>query len=210
VFCLYGATWYYLHIFRRKIAEDAQQMVGLASAVAVAVVLARLLRTPPYYAEIVPVAVVSLLWAVAYDRLYAIVVAFGLSLLVSLMHPEPMFLFVVLLGGTVVGVVGLNGVKSRTKLMKVGCIAALGYGLLAVAVGCLAAQPWSLVLKEAVWLSKSLPTTATRFFANLCEKRRALSTTVGRSRSWEKRRPRRLARTRNSCEWAHCFTTSER
>ncbi|HVJ82630.1 MAG TPA: HDIG domain-containing protein, partial [Planctomycetia bacterium] len=101
--------------------------------------------------DVLPVAVASLLWAVAFDRVYAAGLAFVLSFLVARMHPEPMYLFPILLAGTLAGALSLNAVRSRTKLMKVGAIAGLAYFIVAVAEGIIADQPIGLVLREAAW-----------------------------------------------------------
>ena len=63
-------------------------------------------------------------------------VTFGLSLLttvgdgrVGLAH------FLVLMGGTSVGVLCLHEVRTRTKLIKVGALCAVGYAVLTWATG---------------------------------------------------------------------------
>jgi cyclic-di-AMP phosphodiesterase PgpH len=145
------AAWSLLRITHPKIALAPPHVASACATVALVVVLVRLLRIPPYHLEILPVAVASLIWAIAYDRLGACIMTVLLSFFASLMHPEPMSSFIVIAGGTLAGVLSINNVRSRTKLLKVGGIAALGYGIMAFAAGTIANQPFGLTFRDALW-----------------------------------------------------------
>jgi putative nucleotidyltransferase with HDIG domain len=145
------AAWALLRITHPKIADSPRHVAAACATVLTVVVLARLLRLPPFPLEILPVAVASIIWAVAYDRLGASIMAVVLSLFAALMHPHPMTSFMVIAGGTLAGVLSVNNVRSRTKLLKVGGIAAIAYGLMAVAAGAIENQPVGLTVRDALW-----------------------------------------------------------
>jgi putative nucleotidyltransferase with HDIG domain len=95
------------------------------------------------------VAVTSFYLAVSYRRQMAVVFAVGLCLLVSLADADPMREFAVLAGGTIVGVVLLDSVRSRTKPIVVGLIAGLTYAAMTLATGLLWEGTASLILLDA-------------------------------------------------------------
>ena len=76
--------------------------------------------------------------AIAYNPHFALMVTFGLCLLTCLALGTGIGHFLVVMGGTAAGVLTLNEVRTRTKLIKVGATAALGYFVLTWATGLLA------------------------------------------------------------------------
>jgi hypothetical protein len=145
------AAWVALRIYRPRVASARYFALHLCGTVLAAVVLARLLRSPPYHAEALPVAIAALLWTVTYDRLIGLVLASVLSLFVGLMSSVPMSTFLLLLGGTVPAVLALDSVRSRTMLMKVGALSAVGFGLVALILGGITNQPLVLTCSQAAW-----------------------------------------------------------
>ncbi len=60
--------------------------------------------------------------AIAYNPHFALMVTFALSLLTSVAMGAGIGHFLVLMGGTSVGVLCLHEVRTRTKLIKVGAL----------------------------------------------------------------------------------------
>src|SRR5918998_3045678 len=89
--------------------------------------------------------------AVAYNPHFALMVTFALCLLTSLALGTGIGHFLVLMGGTAAGVLTLNEVRTRTKLIKVGATAALGYFVLTWATGLWQDQPIGLVASDSLW-----------------------------------------------------------
>ncbi|MGE3818479.1 MAG: HD family phosphohydrolase, partial [Isosphaeraceae bacterium] len=83
----------------------------------------------------------------------ALMVAFGLSLLTCLALGGGVGDFIVITGGTAAGVLTLDEVRTRTKLIKVGATAALGFFVLTWATGLWEGQPLSLILSDSLWRS---------------------------------------------------------
>ncbi len=59
--------------------------------------------------------------------------------------------FLVVMGGTAAGALALNEVRTRTKLIKVGATAALGYLLLTWATGLWEHQSIDLIRSDGLW-----------------------------------------------------------
>lgn len=133
------------------ILDRLPRLAVLCGAWIVTIGLARLLGSGPYHAEILPVAVACLLLAIALDRWFALALAFAFSVLLALVSPEPMENFLVMLGGTTVGVLVLDHVRTRTKLIVVGLQMGLAYAILSVAIGAWFDEPWLLIAEDAAW-----------------------------------------------------------
>ncbi len=105
----------------------------------------------PWDAELIPVAIAAMILAIAYNPHFALMVTFALCLLTSLALGTGIGHFLVLMGGTAAGVLTLNEVRTRTKLIKVGATAALGYFVLTWATGLWQDQPIALVASDSLW-----------------------------------------------------------
>jgi putative nucleotidyltransferase with HDIG domain len=123
-------------------------LCGLAVA---AIGLARILAVQPWDAELIPVAVAAMILAIAYNPHFALMVTFALCVLTSLALGTGIGHFMVLMGGTAAGVLTLDEVRTRTKLIKVGATAALGYFILTWASGLWQNQSLGLVISDSLW-----------------------------------------------------------
>ena len=151
VAALFALIGYYIHRNEPRIAKDLKRIAALCGLVVAAIGLVRLLAVQPWDAELIPVAIAAMILAIAYDPHFALMVTFGLCLLTSLALGTGIPHFVVLMGGTAAGVLTLNEVRTRTKLIKVGASAALGYFVLTWATGLWQNQPFSLIVTDSLW-----------------------------------------------------------
>jgi cyclic-di-AMP phosphodiesterase PgpH len=151
VAALFALIGYYIHRNEPRIARDLKRIAALCGLVVCAVGLVRVLALQPWDAELIPVALAAMTLAIAYDPHFALMVAFGLCLLTSLALGTDIGHFVVLMGGTAAGVLTLNEVRTRTKLIKVGATAALGYFLLTWATGLWQCEPLGLITSDSLW-----------------------------------------------------------
>ncbi|MFO0950357.1 MAG: HDIG domain-containing protein [Isosphaeraceae bacterium] len=151
VAALFALIGYYIHKHEPKISRDIKRIAALAALVVVAVGVVRLLAIQPWDAELIPVAIAAMILAVAYNPHFALMVTFGLCLLTCLALGTGIGHFIVLMGGTAAGVLTLNDVRTRTKLIKVGAACALGFFVLTWATGLWQSQPFALVLSDSLW-----------------------------------------------------------
>ena len=89
--------------------------------------------------------------AIAYNPGFALMATFGLSLLTCMTLGAGIGHFLVLMGGTAAGVLGLNEVRTRTKLIKVGAVSAVAYLILTWATGLWEHQPIALIRSDGFW-----------------------------------------------------------
>ena len=141
------------YVVRREpqFVEDPRRVAMICGLVLAALVLIRLLSAQTWNAEIVPVAIVGMIVAIAYSPGFAMMVTFGLSLLTCITLGTQIPYFLVVMGGTAAGVLTLSEVRTRTKLIKVGATAAATYFLLTWATGLWQDQPLAMVRDDSLW-----------------------------------------------------------
>ena len=155
VAALYALIGYYVRRHEPEIARDLKSTAALCGLAVLTVGLVRLLVAQPWDAELTPVAIAAMILAIAFNPHFALMVTFALALLTSLTLDTGIGHFLVVMGGTAAGVLTLNEVRTRTKLIKVGATAALGYFVLTWATGLWQDQPLDLItgdsLRRAGW-----------------------------------------------------------
>jgi putative nucleotidyltransferase with HDIG domain len=148
---MFALIGYYIHRHEPSIAGDLGKIASICTLSVVALGLARLLAPLPWNAELCPVAIAAMILAIAYNPHFALMVTFGLSLLTTVGMGGGIGHFLVLMGGTSMGVLCLHEVRTRTKLINVGALCALGFAVLTWATGLWDDQPISLVAIDSLW-----------------------------------------------------------
>jgi len=151
VAALFALIGYYVQRHEPEIAGDLARITALCALVVAAIGLVRLVALQPWDAELIPIAITAMVLAVAYNPHFALMVTFALCLLTSLALGTGIGHFLVIMGGTAAGVLTLNEVRTRTKLIKVGATAALGYFVLTWATGLWQNQAVGLVASDSLW-----------------------------------------------------------
>ncbi|MGC8643466.1 MAG: HD family phosphohydrolase, partial [Isosphaeraceae bacterium] len=148
---LFFLTGYYAYYHEPRIAGDLRHIATVCGLVLLAMAVVRLLANQTWNGEVVPVTIAAMILAIAYNASFALVATLGLSLLACLILGGGISHFLVLMGGTSAGVLALNEVRTRTKLIKVGATAALGYLVLTWATGLWEHQPIELIRSDGFW-----------------------------------------------------------
>jgi putative nucleotidyltransferase with HDIG domain len=148
---LFALTACYAFRHERRIGRDFRHVVIICGLVALGLCGVRLLATQTWNAELVPVAVVAMIVAIAYNPSFAMMITFALSLLTCVALGTDLPYFLVLMGGTAAGVLSLSEVRTRTKLIKVGATCAVVYLLLTWATGLWQDVPVELVRNQSFW-----------------------------------------------------------
>ncbi len=151
VTALFLLTAYYIFWHEPRIAGDLKHIATVCGLAVLCLATVRLLANQTWNAEIVPVAIAAMIFAIAYGPNFALMASFGLSLLTCMTLGSGISYFLVVMGGTAAGALALNEVRTRTKLIKVGATAALGYLLLTWAAGLWEHQPMDLVRSDGLW-----------------------------------------------------------
>jgi putative nucleotidyltransferase with HDIG domain len=141
------------HVMRheRKIGREPRHVVILCGLVILGLAVVRMLSAQTWNAELVPVAVVAMIVAIAYNPSFAMMISFSLSLLTCIALGTDLPYFLVLMGGTAAGVLSLSEVRTRTKLIKVGATCASVYLMMTWATGLWESEPLELIRNDSLW-----------------------------------------------------------
>ena len=108
IFALVAALYFLAaaYIYRRepRFVENYRRVAMICGLVIAALALIRLLAAQTWNAEIVPVAIVGMIVAIAYNPSFAMMVTFGLSILTCITLGTQIPHFLVVMGGTAAGV----------------------------------------------------------------------------------------------------------
>ena len=146
---LYALIGAYIDRYETRIARNPYRIAAICFLAVAALGLCRLIALRPWGAELIPIAFASMVLAIAYNPLTALVFTFGTSLLASVALGAGLGSFILLMGGTASGVLLLRDVRTRIKPIQVGAVAALGYAALSFAIGLGQDQPLALIATES-------------------------------------------------------------
>ena len=148
---MFALIGYYIARHEPKIAGNLGRITSICSLSVLALLVARLAAIQPWHAELAPIAIAAMILAIAYNPHFALMVTFGLSVLISVAMNAGIGHFLVMMGGTSVGVLCLHEVRTRTKLIKVGALSAVGFCVLTWATGLWQDEPINLIAVDSLW-----------------------------------------------------------
>ena len=151
VAAIFSLIGFYVVRHESKVAGDFKRIAMVCSLIVGALAIVRILGSESWDAELVPVAIAAMILAVAYNPYFALMVTFGLCVMTTLAMGAGIDHFLVIMGGTAAGVLTLDEVRTRTKLIKVGATAAAAYFILTWAAGLFQNQATGLVLNDSFW-----------------------------------------------------------
>jgi putative nucleotidyltransferase with HDIG domain len=134
-----------------RVADSPPRVAVLCALAVATLVVCRLLAINPWGAEILPISLAAMTLAVAHGPMFALTVSFGLCTMASMALGGGLGHFLTLLGGTAIGALLLREVRSRTRPVIVGAIAALGFAIMTAAAGMWQDQPWPLIATDCAW-----------------------------------------------------------
>jgi hypothetical protein len=152
---------YYLERNAPDLLRSYGRLMAYLCAIVATAALGRLMSFDPWRAEVIPLVSTVMVFAIAYNPVFAVLTGFTLSLILTLETTSQLSQFVVLMSTAAFAVLPLPRVSSRTTLIKAGFFAGLAYLLVSLGIGVLQSetvldfsQDFGLIkqsLKGAAW-----------------------------------------------------------
>ncbi|MDF1745677.1 MAG: HDIG domain-containing protein [Gimesia sp.] len=120
---------YHLLHNKKAISNTVSRLSIYLSVIVLTIFLGRLLSYDPWRAEVLPLLVTVMVFAIVYDQMMAILTALSLSLILCLSSGGSLGHFVVLMSVSAIAVISLGSVSSRSTLIKLGFGTGLTYFL---------------------------------------------------------------------------------
>ena len=112
-------------------------------------------QTPVLRAEVVPVVVMAMIIAVAYNQIMGALTAMTISLLLTLATSGALTEFVVLISVSATAVIMLSSVPSRSTLIKVGFVTGIAFFVVDCGMGVLNSQSLDIIWSDGQLISEA-------------------------------------------------------
>lgn len=112
-------------------------------------------QTPVLRAEVIPVVVMAMIFAVAYNQIMGALTAMTISLLLILATSGELTEFVVLISVSATSVILLSSVPSRSRLVKVGFVTGLAFFVVDCGMGVLNSQSLEIIWSDGQLLTEA-------------------------------------------------------
>jgi cyclic-di-AMP phosphodiesterase PgpH len=112
-------------------------------------------QTPILRAEVVPVVVMAMIFAVAYNQIMGALTAMTISLLLILATSGELTEFVVLISVSATAVILLSSVPSRSTLIKVGFVTGIAFFVVDCGMGVLQSQSLDIIWSDGQILTEA-------------------------------------------------------
>lgn len=112
-------------------------------------------QTPVLRAEVIPVVVMAMIFAVAYNQIMGALTAMTISLLLTLATSGELTEFVVLISVSATAVILLSRVPSRSTLVKVGFVTGVAFFVVDCGMGVLESQSLDIIWSDGQLISEA-------------------------------------------------------
>jgi cyclic-di-AMP phosphodiesterase PgpH len=112
-------------------------------------------QTPVLRAEVIPVVVMAMIFAVAYNQIMGALTAMTISLLLTLATSGELTEFVVLISVSATAVILLSNVPSRSTLIKVGLVTGIAFFVVDCGMGVLNSQSLDIIWSDGQLISEA-------------------------------------------------------
>jgi len=140
VVALFGCCGYFIYNRNRRLATEWRPLMTLLIMAPATLALARWFSLDPWRADIVLLLLFGLTFAVAFGRETSLLLTLSLAVLLSVATGQGMSHFLVIGGTLVVAVLQVGAIRDRTKLIRIGLVAAAVTFILSLGAGILTSQ----------------------------------------------------------------------
>ncbi|ADV61870.1 metal dependent phosphohydrolase [Isosphaera pallida ATCC 43644] len=148
---VFGMMAVHLQLRHGDVARDPWAVAGICLVTVSALFIARLLSWEPHDADLGVIAFAAMVMSVAFKPSLALTLGFGLAVLTTLIRGGGFDDFLVIMGGLSAGILTLDDVRTRTKVLTVGLATGTGFALLSLAVGLANNQAVEVIASECFW-----------------------------------------------------------
>ena len=145
---LYTLVGFYLFYRERRLIDDLRHFAMLLTLVLLTVTLAVIISKQAPQADVIPLLICGMTLAIAYYQELALLLSAAVALVVVVAVGHDLAGAIVLTATTTGAIIVLRQVRSRSKLLSVGFIAAMVAFLTTIGVGTLQGQPFQLLLED--------------------------------------------------------------
>jgi putative nucleotidyltransferase with HDIG domain len=139
----------YVVRFQQGLAECLPRAIGVGVLVNATLTLALILSPDPWHAEFVPLTLTAMIFTLAYNPQFALLMSFCLSIVADVALGTGTGALLVMMGGMAAAVLLLRNVRTRTRLIEVAAAAGLAFMAMTIATELHTGQTANLIIFDA-------------------------------------------------------------
>ena len=147
---------YFLKHYEPLLFGSTRQLVVYLGAIVLTVLTAMIASADPWRAEVVPLLVTVMIFAISYNQVLATLTALTLVLIITFATVADLNQILILMSVCATAIIPLSNVDFRSKLIKVGFGAGLVYFLVTWGAAIMGSQTISEVWSDTVLLKQSI------------------------------------------------------
>jgi putative nucleotidyltransferase with HDIG domain len=140
----------YVMRFQQSLAQSLSKIIGVCVLSLLTLALAMAMSKSPWCAYIIPLTITALILTIAYNPPFALLMSLTLALTTAVALGSDVNHLLMLVTGMGSTVLGLRGVRTRTRLVQVGLGAGMVYSFMALGKGLLTDQEASFIIFDMV------------------------------------------------------------
>ncbi|TWT88362.1 Ribonuclease Y [Pseudobythopirellula maris] len=144
---------FYVCRFDKRIVAQLPRLLTVLTLVLLTIGAMMLTRSQEWRAEVIPLMLFGMTIAIAYRQETALLMSAALTLVSAVASNHELSVAVLMLAPTAGAIIVLDSVRTRSKLLLVGFVAALVAFLTTVGVGVLDGAPYDLIFKQALMMA---------------------------------------------------------
>jgi putative nucleotidyltransferase with HDIG domain len=153
---MFGLCWHYVLYHDPRLILEMPRLVTLVASAVATVSLVHWASLDPWRADLIPLLLFGMTFAIAYNRDAALVLSVALAVILGMTSGQGLGGFIVGTGVVASAIDQLGRIRSRSKLIRVGSVSALVALALTFGIGLLNDQPpaWPLfdeACRNALW-----------------------------------------------------------
>jgi putative nucleotidyltransferase with HDIG domain len=139
----------YVARFQQGLAQSLPKVIGVCALVLLTLLLGVLLNRATWHGVLIPLTVTALILTIAYNPQFALLMSLSLTFAMIVTLGGKLSDLLVAMGGQATAVLVLRNVRTRTRLVEVGCMAGVAYLAMTVATELYGEQSWQLILFDS-------------------------------------------------------------
>lgn len=140
----------YVVRFQQSLAQSLSKVISVSALVLITLILCLILHRPPWHAVLIPLVMTSMILTFAYNPQFALLMSLSLSLTAVLSMGGWLTDLLVVVGGQATAILALRSIRTRSRLIEVGCFAGLACMAMTMATGLQTGQTWKLIVGDGL------------------------------------------------------------
>ncbi|GIW79216.1 MAG: hypothetical protein KatS3mg105_1023 [Gemmatales bacterium] len=140
----------YVASYEPSLADNLGRMSMVCLVVALSITATLVLSRAPWHADVLPITVTAMMFALAFDAQFALLFLLTLAVATAVALGNDVRMLLILMSGSAVAVLFLRRLRTRTQLVKVSAAAGIALMVMTFTVQMSRGQSWNLIAFDSL------------------------------------------------------------